>query len=103
MEYVLMAISAVTALFAIGLSSYGYALLKTFKGGELEKPFKILAPSGFILAASEATSIFGSTIIDDWLINVIQITARSLFILTLFLGFHRFSKLWVAQKEVDKV
>ncbi len=103
MEYVLMAISAVTALFAIGLSSYGYALLKTFRGGELEKPFKILAPSGLVFAASEAAAIIGSTVIDDWLVNVIQITTRALFVLTLFIGFHRFSQLWVAHKQVDQV
>ncbi|MCL4436199.1 MAG: hypothetical protein M1503_10470 [Thaumarchaeota archaeon] len=103
MELMLTAISAVTALFALGFSSYGYALLKTFKGGYLEKPFKILAPRGFILAVSESVAILGSTVISEWLINVIQITVRSLFILTLFLGSHRFSKLWMAHEQVDQV
>jgi hypothetical protein len=102
MEYLMAALSAATALFAIGVAFYGYLLLGIFKGGELAKPFQILAPSAFLLAASETVAIVGGLLITEWVAEVIQITLRSLFLLSLFWGFYRFNRLWVARKKIDE-
>lgn len=49
-------------LFSLGLSYYGFRLLKLFKGGLFEPPFKVLVPSTLIFVVGESFNI----LLDVW-------------------------------------
>jgi len=91
--------------FSLGLSYYGFRLLKIFRGGLLESPFKVLVPSTLIFVVAESFNI----LLDIWGIperallasHIINNILEIFLVGFIFLSFFLFFKAWakMARKQ----
>jgi len=89
----------VAVLFALGLFAYAFKLFRTFRGGIMHTPFKILAPAPLLFAVGEFVDVLVSLGLASDPLGVIHISLEVLFIVALFVGFYKFSKVWTIKTK----
>jgi hypothetical protein len=81
-------------LLALGLSAYAFKLFRTFRGGIMHSPFRILAPAPLLFAAGEVMDIADNLGVLSDPKGMIHISFEVLFMIALFVGFYQLSKVW---------
>jgi hypothetical protein len=89
-DYADVSIDIFTAALAVGTGLFAFMVRSRFRGGLFWKPWQVIAPSPFVLAAAEVNHIYedfgGSTMVATWLHAILEAG----FVLMLFYGFYLF-------------
>ena len=93
-----MAVDLVAASLAIGVSFFAFLARSRFKGGVVEKPWRIIGPAPLVYAVGELVHV-GQDFYGDlsWL-EVGHLLSEGLFLVMLLYGFYLLEKVWTPGK-----
>jgi hypothetical protein len=95
-DYVDVSIDLLTASLALGTGFFAFTIRNNFRGGLMWKPWRVIAPSPFVLAAAEANHIYEDLEGPSTLATSLHVILEAGFVLMLFYGFYLFYKVWGA-------
>lgn len=102
MADIMEALFDITAiLVALGLSAYGFKLLKTFSGGIMQAPFRVLATAPLVFVVGEAFDVLNNLGVMTDPEGIFHISFEVLFIIALFVGFYQLSKVWTLKTKTS--
>ncbi len=91
-------VDSLVIFLSLGLSFYAYYLSRVFRGGIMEKPFRILALAPLFFMIGESMRLLEVTGILAEFVDILHSVGEGFFIVVLFYGFSLLSSIWRSKK-----
>ncbi len=93
-DYVDVAIDLVTFSLALGVSFFAFLIRNGFKGGIVEKPWRVIGPAPLAYAAGQLVHVAQDLYGESPLLEAGHLIFEGLFLLMLLYGFYLIYLIW---------
>ncbi len=97
-DFLDLSVDLVTVAFAVGAGFFAVLVRNQFKGGLMERPWRVIGPSPLVFALGEVVHVGQEYAGDVPQLEFLHVSLEMLFVLMLMYGFYLFYKAWTPGK-----